>query len=139
MPYYCYIIHNGQDRTYNGYTTDPRRRLRQHNGELVGGAKATRGRGPWRFLAVLTSPEWDCVSTAMKHEWSIKYPTRRRPRPKLYEGGAGRVESLSKVFQHMEATGCAAQTELRVAAEYFELASRVCLEFPFVRISLLNF
>ena len=106
MGYYCYIITNEHDRTYNGYTVNLNRRLRQHNGEIKGGAKAPRGRGPWSFLAVITSDCWDCVSTAMQHEWSIKYPTRRRPRPKEYNGAVGRLRSLAHVFAHMEKVGC---------------------------------
>jgi hypothetical protein len=33
---YCYFLRS-QNRTYNGYTVDLERRLRQHNGELKGG------------------------------------------------------------------------------------------------------
>jgi predicted GIY-YIG superfamily endonuclease len=99
--FFCYVVHNAHDNTYNGYTVDLRRRLKQHNGFIKGGARATRNRGPWRFLIVLTSDSWDCISTAMRHEWSIKYPTRRRPRPKRYNGASGRLESLSLVFDHM--------------------------------------
>ena len=139
MPCFCYIVHNESDRTYNGYTVDLQRRLRQHNGELVGGARATKGRGPWSFAAVLTSDHWDCVSTAMKHEWSIKYPTRRRPRPKAYQGARGRVESLSKVFEHMRGSGCAFDTSLDVHPEFYEQAIRVAKEFPFVTVRKSNF
>ena len=42
----------------------------------------------------------------MQHEWSIKYPTRRRPRPKEYNGKLGRLLSLEKVFEHMQRLRC---------------------------------
>ena len=99
--FFCYIVHNANGNTYNGYTVNLTRRLRQHNGHLKGGARATHNRGPWNFLAVLTSTSWDCVSTAMRHEWSIKYPTRKRPRPKQFNGPVGRLQSLDLVFDHM--------------------------------------
>lgn len=51
----CYVLGCGE-ATYNGYSNNMARRLRQHNGELVGGARATSGRGPWRVVAVVTSP-----------------------------------------------------------------------------------
>jgi predicted GIY-YIG superfamily endonuclease len=104
--FYCYILFDNNDRTYNGYTVDLKRRLRQHNGALVGGARATKKGGPWEFLAILTSPCWDCISTAMQHEWSIKYPTRKRPRPKAFNGAKGRLNSLEDVFKHMQTLNC---------------------------------
>jgi len=95
--YYCYIIANPQDRTYNGYTVDLRRRLRQHNGEIKGGAKATHGKGPWRFVAVMACREWT-AQRAMQCEWKIKYPTNKRPRPAMFQGAVGRLKSLEHVF-----------------------------------------
>ncbi|MFK7989355.1 MAG: GIY-YIG nuclease family protein [Sandaracinaceae bacterium] len=48
-PFWVYVLLSRDDaRTYVGITTDVDRRLRQHNGELVGGAKSTRARRPWR-------------------------------------------------------------------------------------------
>lgn len=47
-----YLLSNGS-RTYVGSTTDPKRRLRQHNGEIRGGARATRG-FKWRLVAVVS-------------------------------------------------------------------------------------
>lgn len=38
-------------RTYVGITTDVERRLRQHNGDLVGGARSTRAGRPWTLGA----------------------------------------------------------------------------------------
>ena len=41
---------------HTGYTVDPLRRLRQHNGLISGGARGTRGgRGSWSFLFVVTA------------------------------------------------------------------------------------
>jgi predicted GIY-YIG superfamily endonuclease len=51
-----YLIYNvDAKRTYIGATTDVRRRLRQHKGELVGGARSTTKLGPnWRLICCLT-------------------------------------------------------------------------------------
>jgi predicted GIY-YIG superfamily endonuclease len=49
--WYCYVIQSEKNgRSYVGCTVNTKRRLRQHNGELVGGAKSTRGRGPWTLV-----------------------------------------------------------------------------------------
>lgn len=63
----CYALVNTKDRrTYVGYTTDPDRRLRQHNGELTGGAWSTARSnrragtprsGAWRFLFIVACEE----------------------------------------------------------------------------------
>lgn len=54
MTYICYLITNGP-RTYVGITNNFGRRLRQHNGEICGGARSTSRRAivgqPWRFAA----------------------------------------------------------------------------------------
>lgn len=48
--WYIYLLYSPEHkRTYVGSTTDPARRLRQHNGELKGGARATRGK-QWKLL-----------------------------------------------------------------------------------------
>lgn len=91
--HFCYIIVNPNGRTYTGYTTNPERRLRQHNGELVGGAKSTRGRGPWSFFALITAPELDRRS-ALSLEWWLKHPTGHRRTPREYQRVDGRLRAI---------------------------------------------
>ena len=105
--YYCYFLgqhNNWNGQTYNGYTTNLKRRLRQHNGEIKGGAWATtaKGNGSWSFIAVLTSSSWQSISRAMACEWNCRYPTRKKPRPNIYAGSSGRINSLSEIFTHLK-------------------------------------
>lgn len=72
----CYMICCGA-RTYIGKTNNLRRRLRQHNGQLVGGAKATRrGGGPWRLVWYVRG--FASNSDVLKFEWRCHNPPRRR-------------------------------------------------------------
>jgi len=48
--WYVYLMRCADDSFYTGVTTDPERRLRQHNGELVGGARYTRARRPVQLV-----------------------------------------------------------------------------------------
>ena len=41
-----YVLRCADGSFYTGITTDLQRRLREHNGELTGGARYTRGRRP---------------------------------------------------------------------------------------------
>ena len=47
MPNCCYLLRSTTSKglTYIGFTVDPRHRVRQHNGEVAGGANKTRRRG----------------------------------------------------------------------------------------------
>lgn len=66
---FVYAILNAAGTVYTGQTTDLERRLAQHNGEKPGGAKFTRGRGPWRLVHV---EEFEDVGEALKRERAIK-------------------------------------------------------------------
>jgi predicted GIY-YIG superfamily endonuclease len=73
---YVYILEDvTRHASYVGFTVDPTRRLRQHNGEIVGGAKYTTHReGPWRFAAIITGdPSWFTRKAALQLEWAIKH------------------------------------------------------------------
>jgi predicted GIY-YIG superfamily endonuclease len=95
--FYCYIIRslneNFKNSTYNGSTNDLVRRLRQHNGEISGGAKATRGKGPWVYIALWMG--YQTHREALSCEWRIKHPTNTKKRPSEFNGVKGRIKSLN--------------------------------------------
>jgi len=71
--YYVYLLRCGDGTLYTGITTDAERRLRQHKGELRGGARYTRSHGALRMEAV-----WECAdrSEASRMEARLKKLTR---------------------------------------------------------------
>tara|TARA_B100000965_G_scaffold54395_1_gene40880 strand:- start:123 stop:473 length:351 start_codon:yes stop_codon:yes gene_type:complete len=66
--YVCYLLASG-NRTYIGITNNLGRRIRQHNQELAGGAKYTRGR-KWRVVCYVGY--FATKSEAMRFEWRYK-------------------------------------------------------------------
>jgi len=86
--YLCYCLRNANQRapkTYVGITNHWTRRCRQHNGELKGGARYTRG-GRWTaFFHVSGFPS---KREALQFEWAMKH--KRRPGSRL----RGRCKTL---------------------------------------------
>lgn len=100
MTFYCYILYNTDNKyknhTYCGYTVNPKRRLRQHNGEIKGGAKATRNKGKWDFLFVISG---FCTSNnALSCEWRLKHPDNKQRKNKKYNGTEGRILSINEIL-----------------------------------------
>lgn len=67
--WFVYIVKCADGSLYTGVTTDPKRRLRQHNGEIQGGAKYTRLRRPVEMSWQESHPD---RSSAAKREYAIK-------------------------------------------------------------------
>lgn len=78
MTWYCYCIVNDKHHaTYIGSSVCPERRLRQHNGELKGGAIYTTKRlskGQWLNVCVVEGFP-DSIA-ALQFEWQWKHLTR---------------------------------------------------------------
>jgi len=75
MNYYCYMIINKDMKNYIGFTTDPKRRLKQHNRELKGGAKYTSKYNDWKFLFVISG--FKSKQEALQCEWKLKHPNNK--------------------------------------------------------------
>ena len=65
--YFCYILECSDGTYYTGWTTDPQRRLRQH--DRGRGARYTRSHRPVRLVYVECQPD---RGSAMRRELQIK-------------------------------------------------------------------
>lgn len=88
-PWYCYLLvcTDGSNKTYIGATVDPDRRLKQHNGQQSGGAKATRGHA-WRRVALVEG--FPDERAALQFEWAWKW----RARSSGFRGLKARLDGL---------------------------------------------
>ena len=69
--WYVYFLKSTiSNRSYIGMTNDIPRRLRQHNGELVGGARYTVTGRPWTIIDAYGP--YETRSIACKVEWRAK-------------------------------------------------------------------
>lgn len=74
----CYVIKSETSRRiYVGYTIDFNRRIRQHNGEIVGGAKKTENDRPW--VPICKIKGFFEKSSALRFEWRIQHSKKPRP------------------------------------------------------------
>ena len=89
-PVVYFLQHRSSGAAYTGATTDLTRRVRQHNGEIRGGARTTRRRGPgWLPVAVVRG--FQGFGEALQFEYRAKHPrsghvplaVRRRARTDL--------------------------------------------------------
>ena len=71
MSHHVYILRCSDGTLYTGYTTDPERRVAEHNAGDA--AKYTRGRAPVERVHLET---FDSQSEAMQREYAIKQLSR---------------------------------------------------------------
>ena len=83
-----YLIDN-KGCTYAGVSPDPVRRLRQHNGEISGGAKYTTSKGEgWTHLCLVDG--FRNKIEAMQFEWAVKHVPPRN--------AGGLVNRIKKLY-----------------------------------------
>jgi len=91
---YVYILQSSANpaKSYVGVTNNMARRMRQHNGIIVGGARYTRACRPWAFFAVFqVSNRHDALSI----EWKIKH----QKKSKDGKGIHGMVQAALRIGQ----------------------------------------
>ena len=71
--FHCYLLHSlaPAHPTYIGFTTHPQKRIRQHNGELVNGARRTKSGRPWEYVAIVDG--FQSKISAMQFEWAWQH------------------------------------------------------------------
>lgn len=99
--YVCYLLTLDRKFSYVGATNNLSRRVRQHNGEIKGGAKYTTskcGLGEWQpLLHVKGFPNY---TSALQFEWRWKKMTQtQRKRHPALTVVEGRLLALSEMFK----------------------------------------
>jgi len=80
--FFVYVLECSDGSTYVGATIDPDHRLRQHNGDIKGGAHATTIKVKqgliWKRICCITGfPDW---VSALQFEWALKHYSRKLPK-----------------------------------------------------------
>ena len=116
MSWNCYILRSldpeHQNSTYVGMTNNLPRRLRQHNGEISGGAKSTHKNRPYEMYCIVSG--FRTKGEALSYEWRIKHPEGNKRRNQ-YRGVLGRIKALLYVLINWPPTY---EISLKVPEEY---------------------
>ncbi|OIT29791.1 PREDICTED: uncharacterized protein LOC109210883 [Nicotiana attenuata] len=99
---YLILSTNPPIKTYVGVTTNFSRRLKQHNGEIKGGAKASRSGRPWICACLIRGFEGRSEACAFESKW--KQVSRKLPRKmKTTEEQKPEDNGSSVLLQHRHA------------------------------------
>ena len=107
--HYVYLLQSivKPRRTYVGYTVNPSKRLRQHNGEIKGGAKKTSRDRPWRMICYISG--FPDSRTALQFEWNNNHP--KMMGLTVRNGVKGKIKTMYEVLKKDRFTKGAVMTE----------------------------
>ena len=101
MDYIIYLLTNSENNcTYIGITNNPERRLRQHNGEIKGGAKYTsikKGNGKWDYYGFILGLE---KNEALSIEKKIHIYSKKTTGNNPLEKRLNCTNNLLKDYEH---------------------------------------
>ncbi len=105
------LLNSTHTRTYVGATIDPIRRLRQHNQEIVGGARATSN-DTWIHSCIIYG--FPDERSALQFEWMWKYMTRK-------EGRSDPIKRRYKALQKILESGHSSSTSIPFSEYQLEI------------------
>lgn len=102
--HHCYLLKSlSSPAHYIGYTTNPHRRISQHNGNIKGGAVETSKNQPWKFLAILSNISNETLG--LQFEWAWQNPRRSKVFRAAMRGKlAGSREMMAKRIENDKST-----------------------------------
>lgn len=92
MDYFVYMIQCSDNSFYTGIAKDLEKRLKEHNGQIKGGAIYTRSRRP---VILKYSEKFKNRSNALKREYEIKQLSREEKQKLLSPGTAASTASTA--------------------------------------------
>lgn len=123
-PHFCYVLQQVDKskklRNYIGYTVNPKRRIRQHNGLISGGARFTKNKS-WEYLMIFSCPTWNSTR-GLQVEWLIKHPLRKKRRSPLFKGSLGTVQSLTEIIKRIPSDEI---LSIYVHGDYYEIVNKM--------------
>lgn len=116
--YGCYLLEsvNQKYRNYIGFTMDPCRRLRQHNGEIAAGARKTHRGRPWKMVLCVWGLPNKIAALQFEHAWQhpaisrhVKGPVAglgfcRRTRRGRQHAVQGTLNNIKVLFEMLQAS-----------------------------------
>jgi predicted GIY-YIG superfamily endonuclease len=94
-PFLCYALTDASERrSYTGQTNCWERRIRQHNGQLAGGARYTSRKSGAQWRPLFKVHGFVTLKSVLSFEWAMK----KRRGPRARSGPAGRIRQLEHIL-----------------------------------------
>lgn len=134
----CYLLRSDnklyKGSTYIGFTVNPKRRIRQHNGLIANGAYKTKRKRPWTMCVVVHG--FPNKVAGLQFEWAWQNPRRSRfvrhlyPKNKRAPGGLrGKLQVLLEMVNLLPWRNYPLHVHY-TDQEFYDVAQRYCRAPP---------